>query len=345
MNGRVYDPLLGRMLSPDAFVQNPGGTQAFNRYSYVMNNPLKYSDPTGMLSALDVCEYLWEQTPYGANYSWDKDGLTHTDLGPIIVVGGWGGVGVTGYTARDGGGSGSGGVVTNDIKKNEHPITYAIYDFLGIGDHNGSWYIRTNSTSTQNLNLQPGWSPLMNNNSTQSGSNDIIPGMGSPQNDSPQQPKDVNRHSSGSRSDKIPGGINTIVGAYGAYYGFKGNATHNELYWRAKNGNFYSTSKLSKPGGYARSYKVVNNALKSAKTWSNRMAVFGLVATGVNVAINQEIHPSDGVNAFMCGISFTGVGSIAAGIYFVADFGFDIFTGYSLNERIDVYIEGPGASW
>ena len=49
MNGRVYDPLLGRMLSPDAFVQNPSGTQAFNRYSYVMNNPLKYSDPTGYL--------------------------------------------------------------------------------------------------------------------------------------------------------------------------------------------------------------------------------------------------------------------------------------------------------
>lgn len=37
------------MLSPDAFVQNPGGTQAFNRYSYVMNNPLKYSDPSGWL--------------------------------------------------------------------------------------------------------------------------------------------------------------------------------------------------------------------------------------------------------------------------------------------------------
>ncbi|MBI5218323.1 MAG: VCBS repeat-containing protein [Bacteroidia bacterium] len=46
MQGRVYDPLLGRMLSPDIFIQN-SSSQAFNRYSYCINNPLKYSDPTG----------------------------------------------------------------------------------------------------------------------------------------------------------------------------------------------------------------------------------------------------------------------------------------------------------
>ena len=51
---------------------------------------------------------MWEQTPYGANYSWDKSGLTHTDLGPISLVGGWDGEGVTGSLAREGGGSGSG---------------------------------------------------------------------------------------------------------------------------------------------------------------------------------------------------------------------------------------------
>jgi RHS repeat-associated protein len=45
MNGRLYDPALGRMLSPDNYVQ--GGSQGENRYSYVLNNPLKYSDPSG----------------------------------------------------------------------------------------------------------------------------------------------------------------------------------------------------------------------------------------------------------------------------------------------------------
>jgi len=47
MNGRVYDPGLGRFLSADPFVQAPTETQNFNRYSYVLNNPLSLSDPSG----------------------------------------------------------------------------------------------------------------------------------------------------------------------------------------------------------------------------------------------------------------------------------------------------------
>ncbi|MFO7978670.1 MAG: RHS repeat-associated core domain-containing protein [Bacteroidales bacterium] len=47
MNGRVYDPLVSRFLSPDPLIQAPGYTQSFNRYSYGWNNPLRYTDPTG----------------------------------------------------------------------------------------------------------------------------------------------------------------------------------------------------------------------------------------------------------------------------------------------------------
>jgi RHS repeat-associated protein len=47
MNGRIYDPALGRMLSPDPNVPDPTVTQSFNRYAYVRNNPLSYTDPTG----------------------------------------------------------------------------------------------------------------------------------------------------------------------------------------------------------------------------------------------------------------------------------------------------------
>jgi RHS repeat-associated protein len=47
MNGRVYDPVVGRFLSPDMVVQAPNFTQSYNRYSYCFNNPLKYTDPTG----------------------------------------------------------------------------------------------------------------------------------------------------------------------------------------------------------------------------------------------------------------------------------------------------------
>ena len=47
MNGRLYDPQLGRFLSPDNYVQMPDFSQSFNRYSYCINNPLKYTDPDG----------------------------------------------------------------------------------------------------------------------------------------------------------------------------------------------------------------------------------------------------------------------------------------------------------
>ncbi|WXG51669.1 MAG: RHS repeat-associated core domain-containing protein [Candidatus Sedimenticola sp. (ex Thyasira tokunagai)] len=47
MNGRVYDPTLGRFLSADPTMQSPYSSQGFNRYSYVHNNPLKYTDPSG----------------------------------------------------------------------------------------------------------------------------------------------------------------------------------------------------------------------------------------------------------------------------------------------------------
>lgn len=47
MNGRIYDPELGRFLTPDSVIDEPTNMQAWNRYSYVTNNPLSYSDPTG----------------------------------------------------------------------------------------------------------------------------------------------------------------------------------------------------------------------------------------------------------------------------------------------------------
>ncbi|PJJ80285.1 RHS repeat-associated core domain-containing protein [Mucilaginibacter auburnensis] len=47
MNARLYDPLLHRFLAPDDVMQDPFNTQNYNRYAYVLNNPLKYTDPTG----------------------------------------------------------------------------------------------------------------------------------------------------------------------------------------------------------------------------------------------------------------------------------------------------------
>ena len=47
MNGRLYDPALGRFLRADPFVQFPADLQGHNRYSYALNNPLAHTDPNG----------------------------------------------------------------------------------------------------------------------------------------------------------------------------------------------------------------------------------------------------------------------------------------------------------
>lgn len=58
MNGRIYDPTIGMMMSPDNFVQDAGSLVNYNRYSYVLNNPLKYTDPSG--------EIVWAPIIIGA---------------------------------------------------------------------------------------------------------------------------------------------------------------------------------------------------------------------------------------------------------------------------------------
>jgi RHS repeat-associated protein len=46
-NARYYDPAIGRFISADSIIPHFGDSQSLNRYSYCLNNPLKYIDPNG----------------------------------------------------------------------------------------------------------------------------------------------------------------------------------------------------------------------------------------------------------------------------------------------------------
>ena len=56
---RFYSPVLGRFLSADTIVPSPGNPQSLNRYAYSLNNPVKYTDPTG--------HYVFEEDPSDSN--------------------------------------------------------------------------------------------------------------------------------------------------------------------------------------------------------------------------------------------------------------------------------------
>ena len=76
MNGRIYDPLIGRFLSGDPVIQSPEDLQNYNRYSYVLNNPLRYTDPSGDFF-LEVAMFLvGAALAHNGNSYWRMVGTT-----------------------------------------------------------------------------------------------------------------------------------------------------------------------------------------------------------------------------------------------------------------------------
>jgi RHS repeat-associated protein len=55
-HARFYDPYLNRFIQADSIVPSPGNPQHFNRYSYVLNNPLRYIDPSGHFSEDEIID-------------------------------------------------------------------------------------------------------------------------------------------------------------------------------------------------------------------------------------------------------------------------------------------------
>lgn len=63
-NARMYDPTTGRFISPDTLIPDPKNPKAFDRYAYVMNNPINYNDPLGLFTKKEIQNY------YGVD-KWD----------------------------------------------------------------------------------------------------------------------------------------------------------------------------------------------------------------------------------------------------------------------------------
>lgn len=59
MNGRMYDPILGRFLGVDPIIQSMDNSQSFNGYSYCLNNPLIYTDPSGFDYLQSMKDAYW----------------------------------------------------------------------------------------------------------------------------------------------------------------------------------------------------------------------------------------------------------------------------------------------
>lgn len=84
MNGRLYDPVLGRFFNPDNYVQLPDNSQSFNRYSYCLNNPLKYTDPTGEFWNLIIGATIGGLFNWAAHdFQYNGNGLKYFAVGAL----------------------------------------------------------------------------------------------------------------------------------------------------------------------------------------------------------------------------------------------------------------------
>ena len=81
MNARLYDPAVGRFLSPDPYVQMTDFSQNYNRFSYAMNNPLIYTDPSG--------EFFWTPVIIGAIIGGLMNGIQAEMNGGSFWDGAW----------------------------------------------------------------------------------------------------------------------------------------------------------------------------------------------------------------------------------------------------------------
>ncbi|MDP2193300.1 MAG: hypothetical protein Q8K36_02080, partial [Alphaproteobacteria bacterium] len=77
------------------------------------------------------------------------------------------------------------------------------------------------------------------------------------------------------------------------------------------------------------------NNVSKLKPLSTKLGIVSAGLTVYDVIDSQEIRPSHVINSIMTGASFTGVGAVVAGIYFVADFGTWAVTGKGIGDRLD----------
>ena len=135
MNARLYDPFTGRFLSPDPYIQAPDFTQNFNRYSYALNNPLKFTDENGefVLSALLIS--IGIGAAINVAFNWDSIDCFTEGFAVALVGGGAGALAVVTGGASAWGQAG----VALAVGATNSAVNNAVKQFGDSGNGNYNW--------------------------------------------------------------------------------------------------------------------------------------------------------------------------------------------------------------
>ena len=141
MNARLYDPVLGRFLAPDPYVQASDFSQSYNRYGYCLNNPMKYIDEDGeflhiLIGAAVGGTINW--VTHGAKFTWK--GLSYFGTGAVAggitaampVAAKWAAIGLS---------------TTNSIMEQGYSNGWGNINFLQVGFDTGLSYLTFEASS------------------------------------------------------------------------------------------------------------------------------------------------------------------------------------------------------
>ena len=160
MNGRVYDQQIGRFISADPFVQDPFDSQSLNRYSYVGNNPLSYTDPSGFFKWTDI--FNPSKTPIGKHvlpiidrYSLGdrillKNPKWQMGVSAIASLNPWSGMAVNAHLTRIHGGSGAAIGIAGALGYGSYFLNGYFTELFTPAGHAVSWASRTAGAGVPN---------------------------------------------------------------------------------------------------------------------------------------------------------------------------------------------------
>jgi len=173
MNARMYDPVLGRFLSPDNYVQSPNCSQSYNRYSYAFNNPLIYTDSTGQ-----------------SMLKYPRDGDSYYYRGEYYYYDSGAGFGIGGYVKPGGGfisSAGGGGSINGyQLTGSYTETTNWGYNYFRKDEGNFDKYFFWSSTVISDIKYEWTYVGNYSNPNTEQVSSGLYPtggGGGAPPND------------------------------------------------------------------------------------------------------------------------------------------------------------------
>jgi RHS repeat-associated protein len=334
MNGRLYDPVSHRMMSPDPLLQDPTNTQNYNRYSYVFNNPLRHTDPSGYLT-VDPGRFFRQSQARQEQI--DAQRLRNYEIYRGIIEGG-GEVLYPDYGSM-GSSGGSGWTETNiELASKNYDSPYSI-EYSSLEEYYTALSLDNRSVPVYGYEAIS-ISGTLKKNGKESEVNTIptlrkylmgFVDMSVAQNGGGYSNFDL-------ASDIVGGfGLGVDLGAY------RWGNFSNRQQWKSS----YKTHQYLKGKGYNIKTSTIKNAIpKGLKATGTGLGIVSGAITVGDALYNSELNASHILDATITGVSFIpGFGWAIGGGYFVGDMIHRGVYGYSIGDRLDNAVGGSIYNW